>query len=124
MKLLLDTSAALWCLGDSPRLGLKARRLIEHADLVVVSVLSAWEVAIKQMAGKMTIGEEFMQSIRSSGFSTIDVTWDHVAALAVLPLHHRDPFDRLLIAQAWSEGLSIVTADRQFERYGIPIIWA
>ena len=78
---------------------------------------------MKRAVGKLTIGEDFMESVVESGFSTIDITWEHIAALDRIPHHHRDPFDRLLIAQAWSDGLTIVTADRQFEPYGVPVVW-
>lgn len=121
--ILLDTHVALWWRQDSPRLGAEAREAIADASVAYVSVVSAWEVAIKASVGKLRIPGSFEDAIDESGLSKLPLTWAHTAALAELPFHHRDPFDRMLIVQARHEGLTIVTADRKFEPYEVVIIW-
>jgi PIN domain nuclease of toxin-antitoxin system len=121
--ILLDTHVALWWRADSPRLGAEARASIAGADVAWVSVVSAWEVAIKVSTGKLRIPGSFDTAIDESGLSKLPLTFAHTAALIDLPFHHRDPFDRMLIVQAQSEGLTIVTADRKFEAYDVAIIW-
>jgi PIN domain nuclease of toxin-antitoxin system len=121
--ILLDTHVALWWRENSPRLGKDAREAIAGADVAYVSVVSAWEVAIKVSVGKLRIPGSFEEAIDDSGLSKLPLTFAHTAALAELPFHHRDPFDRMLIVQARQEGLTIVTADRKFEPYDAAILW-
>ncbi len=123
MRLLLDTQVFLWWRENSPRLGADAREVIAEADLVFVSVASAWEVAIKIGLGKLRIAAPFEQGVDESQFSKLPITFSHAAVVASLPAHHADPFDRMLIAQAQAEGLTLVTHDRRFERYRVPIVW-
>ena len=123
MRLLLDTHVFLWWREDNPRLGSQARNHIASAELVFVSVVSAWEVAIKTAAGKLRIDGSFEAWVADSGFLRLSDHFRHAEALARLPLHHRDPFDRMLVAQAQVEGLVLVTADRRFEPYGVPVVW-
>src|SRR5436305_1187599 len=124
MNLLLDTQALLWWRLGSPKLGIRARRTIErYAPNVRVSAASAWEMAIKVRAGRLTLPEALdlwlPAAVSSSGFRTLSVTIDHAAAIASLPEHHADPFDRLLIAQAQREALTIVTSDPAFDGYEV-----
>lgn len=119
MRLLLDTHVFLWAVADSRKLGAAARRLIEEADEVSVSAASIWEIAIKSWLGKLAgDAESLAAAIDDSGFAELPVTGRHAAAVARLPLHHADPFDRLLVAQALTEPLILVTADKTLARYG------
>jgi PIN domain nuclease of toxin-antitoxin system len=127
LKLLLDTHALLWWLLDDPELPASARRSIGRADEVRVSAASIWEVAIKQRLGKLPelalAVSELPGLVRDCGFVPLPVDERHAAAVASLPLHHRDPFDHLLIAQAQIERLAIVTRDPQFVPYGVALRW-
>jgi PIN domain nuclease of toxin-antitoxin system len=118
LRLLLDTHLFVWFLADSPALSKKARRDIDGADEVAVSAASIWEIAIKAALGKITIDiERAYEGIAASGFVELPVRGAHAVAVSRLPAHHRDPFDRLLIAQAISEPLTLLTADRGLARY-------
>lgn len=99
------------------------RQSIAGADLVFVSAASAWEVAIKVALGKLSVPSSVEQAVEDSRFSKLPVTFAHAAAVAELPLHHGDPFDRMLIAQALTEGLTLVSADRHLEAYSVPVLW-
>lgn len=123
MRLLLDTHVFLWWNEDDPRLKDEARRAIRGADLVVVSAASAWETAIKTALGKLQIGVPFEDAVEINGFGKLPVEFRHAAAVMALPAHHGDPFDRMLIAQALTEGLTLVTHDRKFQPYGVPVLW-
>ncbi len=124
MNVLLDTHTALWWVDDDDRLDRAARRAIKRAGTVWVSAASAWEVAIKMAVGKLKLRSPFELGIDASGFGKLPITFTHAAAVGTLPFHHGDPFDRLIIAQAQTEGLVVVTHDRQFEPYGVPVLWA
>lgn len=124
MSLLLDTHALVWWRALDPRLGEAARRAIAGAERVFVSAASAWEAAIKESRGKLRLPEPFERGVDESGFGRLGVSFEHARRAAALPWHHRDPFDRMLIAQAQGEGLAIVTADRIFAAYGVPVIAA
>lgn len=118
MRLLLDTHVFLWFLADAPDLTKKARREIEAAEDVFVSAASIWEIAIKVGLGKLKADVARVHAgIEASGFLELAVRGAHAAAVAGLPAHHRDPFDRLLVAQAISEPLGLLTADPQLSRY-------
>jgi PIN domain nuclease of toxin-antitoxin system len=126
MRALLDTNAWLWFTGRSERLGPRTRALLkDHSNEMHLSVASAWEVAIKGGLGKIRgVGDpaEFVRTrLRRQHVLTLGITLDHVLAVAALPLHHRDPFDRLLIVQAQAESLTIITADRDMSRYDVPV---
>lgn len=127
MKLLLDTHALLWWLLDDPELPATVRRLIDRAETVRVSAASIWEVAIKQRLGKLPelalAVAELPELIRQSGFLPLPVDERHAAAVAALPLHHHDPFDHLLIAQAQIEQLTLVSRDPQLAAYGVALRW-
>ena len=123
MTLLLDTHVVLWWRLDSPRLKRGARDAIATADLVWVSAVSGWEVAIKQGLGKLRLADPFVLMVEASEFGELPVTLRHAERVATLPLHHTDPFDRMLVAQAQVEGATLVTHDRAFQPYGIPVVW-
>ncbi len=124
MRLLLDTHAALWWLLDDRRIGPAARRrLIDGANEVLLSAVSVWEVAIKRALGKITAPETWADTALGLGARPLPISLEHAAAVADLPSHHRDPFDRLLIAQATLEGAVIVTHDEAMRAYAVPIVW-
>ncbi len=128
MRLLLDTHVFLWWVEDAPELSRKARAAIASADnQCFLSLASSWEMAIKLSLGKLRLPdaiERFIpQQLAENGFSQLQIDFRHVARVASLAFHHRDPFDRLLVAQAMEEKLSLVSADRQFAKYGVKRIW-
>lgn len=122
MKLLLDTSALIrWHAGT---LRPPAVRVVERANVVAVSPVSAWEIAIKRALGKLRFADAVEDVASRYGFDALPVTLHHADLVRELPAHHGDPFDRLLIAQALDEGFTILTSDRVFEAYRVPIAWA
>jgi PIN domain nuclease of toxin-antitoxin system len=121
--LLLDTRAFLWWRMNSARLPGGVRTAVSRADAVMVSAASGWEVAIKIGLGKLRLADPFGWMVEDSSFTALPVTFAHTERLVALPRHHRDPFDRMLIAQAQSEHATIVTHDPQFRRYEVPILW-
>ena len=123
MKLLLDTHAAIWWQRQDRRLGREARRAIATADVVWVSANAGIEVAIKMAQGRLRLEESFRIMIAADDFTELALTLRHAEELERLPMHHADPFDRVLVAQARVEGATIVTHDRAFEAYGVPVIW-
>lgn len=119
MRLLLDTNALVrWHLG---KLRPATARMLQRADVVVVSAVSAWEIAIKRAVGKLELKDPLETIVTRNGFRPLSATIRHGDLLRALPRHHADPFDRLLIVQALDEGLTILTADRVFELYRVPI---
>ena len=123
MKLLLDTHAIIWWQRGDRRLTRDARRAIATADFVWVSAASGWEVATKIAKGQLRLGESFRNLIAADDFTELPFTLKHAEELERLPRHHRDPFDRILVAQARIEGATIVSHDRDLEPYGVPMIW-
>ncbi|MGC2946449.1 type II toxin-antitoxin system VapC family toxin [Burkholderia ambifaria] len=123
MRLLLDTHIFLWIVTNDPKLSARARKLISGADERFVSSASIWEAAIKAGLGKLDIDvDRLIGSINTSGVRELPVRAVHGAAVRDLPHHHRDPFDRLLVAQARHEPLQLVTADAQLARYGLSLV--
>ena len=122
-RLLLDTHVFLWWRADDRRLRTHARDAIATADVVFVSAASAWEVAIKRALGRLQIPDTIEAGVLASGFERLPISFAHAEAAGQLPPHHADPFDRLLIAQARLEELTLVTHDRHFERYDVNIAW-
>jgi PIN domain nuclease of toxin-antitoxin system len=118
VNLLLDTHVLIWW-DEGRKLTGEARRAIEEADTVYVSAASAWEVAIKIGLGRLRPTRTVRQAVEESGFMELPITFGHAERVAGLPAHHRDPFDRLLIAQAEVEGLTLVTRDPVFRRYEV-----
>jgi PIN domain nuclease of toxin-antitoxin system len=124
VKLLLDTHVFLWWRLDSRRLRRAARETIATGEIVWVSAASAWEIAIKRTLGRLTLDEPFASMVEDSDFSALDITGAHAERTGVLPAHHADPFDRMLVAQALVEGATLMTHDRQLQAYDVPIFWA
>jgi PIN domain nuclease of toxin-antitoxin system len=122
-KLLLDTHVFLWWRADDPFLQDSARSAIADADLVFVSAATAWEAAIKAALGRLELPDTVESGVEDSGFEKLSITFSHAEAAAVLPQHHHDPFDRMLVAQAAAEDLTLVTHDRKLEAYDVPILW-
>lgn len=128
MRVLLDTHALLWSFTDDDRLPPYARNAIANPDNdVFVSVVALWEIVIKTSVGKLTLDEPFEELFPSrltdERIQVLSIEIPHLATLRRLPLHHRDPFDRLMIAQALNEGIPIATRDSAFEDYGVDIVW-
>jgi PIN domain nuclease of toxin-antitoxin system len=124
VRLLLDTHVFIWCVEDSDRLRPFARETLASPENVVyVSAVSIWEIAIKQSLGKLeiqsTTGERLVESITACGFIELPVTAYHAARVATLPWHHADPFDRLLVAQAQYSDLTLVSDDEKIQRYEV-----
>jgi PIN domain nuclease of toxin-antitoxin system len=122
VNLLLDTHVALWAISDSPRLSQAARELIENPQATVwISAASIWEIAIKHSLGRGDMpvsGADALRYFRESGYRLLAIAPEHAAAVAQLPAHHTDPFDRLLLAQAEFEPLRLLTHDAMLARYG------
>jgi PIN domain nuclease of toxin-antitoxin system len=128
MKLLLDTHAFLWFITGSVQLSPAARAAIEDpANATFISAASAWEIAVKASLGKLKLAEPFdilvPREIRDNGFTYLGIELTHLAQVYALPFHHRDPFDRMLVAQAVAEGMQLVSADPAVKSYGVPIVW-
>lgn len=125
MNLLLDTHVVLWWLDDPVLLSEAARDAIaEPENAVFVSAVVAWEIAIKRGLGKLSAPADLKAAIQSSGFQQLPVTIAHALATESLPFHHRDPFDRMLIAQAICEGFTLVTRDSNISPYEVSVITA
>jgi PIN domain nuclease of toxin-antitoxin system len=123
---LLDTHTFLWWVSDSPKLPRRARKVIAESRCFL-SVASCWEMAIKASLGKLETPrplERFLQQqIEVNGFELLPIALEHAAAVRELPFHHRDPFDRLIAAQAREEEMPLVTVDPTFTKYGVKRIW-
>jgi len=123
-RLLLDTHVFLWWQANDRRLGLPIRNVIASADIVFVSAASAWEAAIKVMLGRLSIPDAIESGVEESNFEKLPILFSHAEAAGKLPFHHQDPFDRMLIAQAMAEHLTLVSHDRRMKDYDVPVIWA
>lgn len=128
MNLLLDTQALLWFVLDDNRLSKKARESILPTDaLVFVSPASLWEIAIKISLGKYALPAPFAdlweQQMLFNDLMLLPISLTHAARVADLPFHHRDPYDRLIIAQSQVEGVPVVSSDELFDRYGVERVW-
>jgi PIN domain nuclease of toxin-antitoxin system len=123
VRLLLDTHPLLWWLADDPRLADPARsEIADPANDVFVSAASAWEIAIKAGIGKLSLPHDLEEQLAASSISPLPILVRHALAVRDLPEHHRDPFDRLLVAQARIEDLTIVTADPCIPRYDVSVL--
>lgn len=126
MRILIDTHVLLWGLQDETRLSRRVGTLLPTAD-VWMSVAGLWEIIAKVQVGKLElpspVGGYLTGKLTENGVSILPITLDHVKRLEQLPLHHRDPFDRILIAQSLEQDLPLVTADPVFDRYPIQLIW-
>jgi PIN domain nuclease of toxin-antitoxin system len=123
--LLVDTNVVVWLLlGDRPRVSETARLALEdERNRVAVSAATVWEIAVKRSVGKLTIEDGWSRALARLGFDALPVTSIHAEAVEHLPWHHRDPFDRLLVAQASTEGLHLVTSDARLAAYGVELVW-
>ena len=125
MNLLFDTHVLLWWLGDDPELGQTAREAIAQPDnLVFMSAVSIWEIVIKKSVGKLEVPDGLHAVLDDQPFHYLDMTAEHAFKVGELPLHHKDPFDRLLIAQSLVDGLTLVTGDANIKRYDVPVLEA
>ncbi len=122
-RLLLDTHVFLWWQEESERLAPDVASQIATASEVRVSIASAWEIAVKTASGKLRLSESFADALEENRFGLLPITLDHIGAIASLPVHHRDPFDRMLIAQAAHERLTLVTHDRRMRAYPIAVVF-
>jgi PIN domain nuclease of toxin-antitoxin system len=118
----MDTHALLWWLADEGLTAEVRDAVAEPANLVMVSAASAWEISIKKASGKLTAPDDIGRQIDEGGFSPLPISIAHGIAAGQLPRHHDDPFDRMLIAQAFAEGLTIVTHDKRFADYQVPTL--
>ena len=123
-RLLLDTHIFLWWRAEPSRLTEEVRNRIATEDLVFVSAASAWEARIKASLGRLDLPDTIEAGVLASGFERLLITFSHAERAASLPPHHRDPFDRMLIAQAQAEELILVTHDRLLKPYEVGILWA
>ena len=125
VRLLLDTHALVWWLTDVGRLPTPTRAAIADPwNDVLVSAVSGWEIAVKRDRGLLRAPTEMSAAIEAKGFTHLPLTFGHAEQAAALPMHHRDPFDRFLIAQARMEGLTLVTRDRRIRRYQVDVLEA
>ena len=122
MRLLLDTNALLWWLVDKGLTDQAREAIADPGNLVAVSAVSAWEISIKKALGKLSAPDNLEHQIQAAGFTPLPVTIAHGIAAGQLPRHHDDPFDRMLIAQAAAEGLTIVTRDKRFSDYKVTLL--
>jgi PIN domain nuclease of toxin-antitoxin system len=123
-RLLIDTDALLWWLTDDARLSPAAREAIaEPTNETLASAASAWEIAIKRSLGKLNAPDDLLTQVVTQGFEWLAISAEHAWEVSSLPLHHRDPFDRLLVAQSLVERAPIVTADERFAPYGVAVRW-
>ncbi len=128
MRLLLDTHTLLWAVNDDARLSEQARALLEDTEnSLFLSVVSLWEIAIKVTIGKLNLNSSFdnfvARGVVAKGVVLLPITEAHLSALVTLPLHYRDPFDRLIVAQALTEDLTLLSRDGNLTDYGVKLLW-
>jgi PIN domain nuclease of toxin-antitoxin system len=123
VSLLLDTHILLWWLSDDPFLPTAAREAIASSESeVLVSAATAWEIAIKQAAGRLEAPADLLEAVEANDFETLPITAAHALAAGALPPHHSDPFDRMLIAQARAESLTLISVDNRFPQYHVDLL--
>lgn len=125
MRLLVDSHAVLWWLGDDPRLSYRAAAaMMNPENSVIVSSCVGYEIAYKQQRGRLPqFRDNLPDRLRREGFEALPISLGHALAAAQLPGPHRDPWDRIMIAQGLAEGLTVVTVDKVFASYGVPVLW-
>lgn len=128
MRVLVDTHAMLWWLRDDRRLSRRARSVLKSGTNVLLwSMASSWEVALKVNLGKLELGRPihrlFAELVTEQGVEVVPISHEHCSRLADLPLHHRDPFDRMLVVQAQQAKVPVLSADTKLERYAVKVIW-
>jgi|SRR5450432_389161 PIN domain nuclease of toxin-antitoxin system len=126
---LIDTSVFLWNFGETQRLGPRVRELLRRSvDPVFVSAATSWEIAIKTASGKLQLPESprdfFRTRLALAGFRPLPITQEHALTAGELPRLHSDPFDRMLVAQAQTENMVLITSDRQLLKYSVPTLWS
>lgn len=122
--LLLDTHALLWSVGDKDRLSVAAHDVLSAGVVpAYVSAASVWEIAIKRASGKLDVPETLLDKVAEARFIELRITFEHAIRAGALPPHHGDPFDRMIVAQAQSEGLTVVTRDQRIAAYDVPVLW-
>jgi PIN domain nuclease of toxin-antitoxin system len=121
VSLLLDTHVVLWWLADNPTLAPEIKERLDHEADVYVSTVTIWEVTIKQALGKLT-PEDLPERVRDSGFRPLTITAEHAITAGRLPPIHRDPFDRMLVAQATIEAMTLVTRDAHIQKYPVDLL--
>jgi PIN domain nuclease of toxin-antitoxin system len=123
VSLLLDTDILLWWLSDDPLLPMAARGAISSLDNeVMVSAAAVWEIAIKKAAGRLDAPDDLLEVLTTNDFQTLEITASHALLAGGLPSHHSDPFDRMMIAQAFAENLTLVSVDGRFPQYGVKLL--
>ncbi|MGH8899056.1 MAG: type II toxin-antitoxin system VapC family toxin [Egibacteraceae bacterium] len=122
MRLLLDTHALLWWLADDPALSAQTVEVIAAEADVYVSAVSVWEIAIKRALGKLDAPEGLAAAVVASGFQQLPIRFRHAEVAGALPRHHNDPFDRMLVAQAQCESLTLVTSDARITSYQVAVL--
>lgn len=121
---MLDTHAALWWLSADERFGSgAAEQMVDTHNQVLLSAVVVWEVAIKRSLGKLESPDDFVPTLLAAGVQPLALSVDHAAAVELLPWHHRDPFDRMLVAQAAIERAGIVSRDEALRPYGVTLVW-
>ena len=124
MRFLIDSHALVWWFEAAPALSVPACAAIgDPANDVLISTAALWELTIKSSSGKLALPAHIETMVVGEGFSILSVSLAHLRRLGALPRHHRDPFDRMMIAQALAEGIPIATGDRAFAAYGVQIVW-
>jgi PIN domain nuclease of toxin-antitoxin system len=127
VKALLDTHTFLWAIAGDEKLSPRAERIFLGPSDLWFSVASLWEILIKVQVGKLRLpgpaGPYLVKKLAENRVQTLPILLDHVLKLETLPMHHRDPFDRMLIAQSLEEGLPLVTSDTKFQKYSLDLIW-
>lgn len=122
--LLLDTHVLLWSVGDEERLSPVAHDILSAGAVpAYVSAASIWEIAIKRASGKLKVPDDLLEKVATARFAELRITFNHALLAGALPPHHGDPFDRMIVAQAQSEGLTVITRDERISAYGVPVLW-
>ncbi len=123
MRFLLDTHILLWWLGDVQKLSAQIRGVISSPENVIfVSTATVWEMSIKKSLGKLSVPNNLLEKLKDNNFTILNITAEHGLRVTDLPLHHKDPFDRMLIAQSLIESLTIITLDTKFPLYDVPLL--
>lgn len=123
MRYLLDTHVLLWWLAKDARLSSNVLKSISaFENLIFISAASVWEISIKQSLGKLSIPSNLLEMLKKNEFQTLDISAEHALKIRELPLIHKDPFDRMLIAQAIVEGLTLISNDKKFKNYNVPLL--
>ena len=123
MRLLIDSHVFIWWSDASRALSTSIRNVLsDPRNEILISIAGVWELTIKISSGKLTLSDDLEAMLAAQGFSVLPITFPHLRHLGSLPRHHRDPFDRMMIAQALAEGIPVATADRRFAAYGLQIV--